>query len=503
MIERSIDASEARTIEIAVDGDLNAIGGDGDTINVTSDEDEPEAITTATEGDVVRVRVDGDARLRIPRRLHLRVINASGDVRVAGIGEGAELDNVSGDVRVQEVDGDARVGNVAGDLEVRRVRGSVQCGSVAGDLRIDDVEGDAHGESIAGDASVERVSSGVTLTEPVGGDVSLASIGGAATIASVGGDLSVAGAGSVEAEAIGGDLRLEDVRERVDVKNVGGDAAVDDCRGEVKLGQVGGDLRGRDLAAGLEVQHVGGDLRLRTAFSPGCTYRASCGGSATILILGDPEQVSASFELRADEGRVGIAVPLQDVVREPGLVRGRLGAGQAQVNVRAGERIRLISRESAPGFEGMFDDVFRGLEVGMSEMFGAFEGPGRDRFERRMRDLGDRISRATEEIQRNTAEHVEAQAQRMARRAEELAQRAAERAAQHVARQVERPWRWGGPIPPAASWSRRPPSPPAPPQPSPPMPRASEEERLTVLRMLAEGKINAEQAARLLEALGG
>jgi hypothetical protein len=43
---------------------------------------------------------------------------------------------------------------------------------------------------------------------------------------------------------------------------------------------------------------------------------------------------------------------------------------------------------------------------------------------------------------------------------------------------------------------------PAPPNPPPPRSRTTEEERLAVLRMLADGTISTEDAARLLEALG-
>ena len=62
-------------------------------------------------------------------------------------------------------------------------------------------------------------------------------------------------------------------------------------------------------------------------------------------------------------------------------------------------------------------------------------------------------------------------------------------------------WQWGQPGTPG-SWPFSPPGVPASPTP-PPRPRATEEERLVILRLLADEKITTEEAARLLEALGG
>jgi hypothetical protein len=501
MVQKDIDVGEARVVEISSEDDVAVVGWDGEAISLVADAETPDSVSIERADDAVRMRAEGDVRMQIPRRLHVKISHAGGDLRASAIDGGIEVAQAGGDVRIQDVRGDVRIDRAAGDVEIRSVEGAVRLANVAGDLRTNGIQGDVTGSAVAGDADVERVSGNLDLEGQVGGDLVLGTIIGAATVGSVAGDLGVAGCHSLRIGTVAGDLRLEDSRDDVEVDHVGGDAALDDCRGVVTLRHVGGDLRARRLAGGLVAPRIGGDLRLRTAFSPGCEYVASCGGSASIVLAGNPAHASVSFELRCSQDRINVALPLDDVTRERGFLVGRLGAGEAKVRVESGERIRLAAREPEPGFEGIMDDVFAGIEAGMHEAFGVFEGPGRQRFEQRMREVNERIARATEEIQRRTAERLEAQAQKMARKAEEMAQRAAERAAEHVTRQAERTWRGGAPGW-GSGWWRRGATPP-PPQPPPPKPRATEEERLTVLRMLAEGKITAEQAARLLEALGG
>lgn len=505
MVERNIEVGDVQTVDVSADGDVTANGWDEDTLSLIADADESEDISVERDGDTLRLHVAGDARVQMPRRIGLRVSYAGGDVRASSFDQEVVVRESPGDLHVQDVRARVIVESVAGDAELRRIRGATSAQSVSGDLKIHGVEGDVSANSVGGDLHAQQISGSVNLPGPVAGDVLLGGLVGAANLASVAGDLTVTGSFSVRVESVGGDLRLEDVRDEVVAEHIGGDANLDDCRGPVTLGNVGGDLRARAIAGGLRAPSVGGDVRLRTAFAPGRDYVISCSGSATIALAGSPAAASVTFELHSGQDRIQVSLPLEDVTREPGVMRGRLGDGEAMVNVESGDRIRLASQEGESGFEGPMSAIFSGVEAGMREAFGFLEGGDSAQFDRRKRDLNERIARATEEIQRRTAERIEHQAQRMARRAEEAAQRAAERAAEHVARQTERAWTWRfGHHGPSSAWGRRPSSPPPPPPASPPpKPRATEEERLTVLRLLAEGKINADQAAHLLDALGG
>jgi sRNA-binding protein len=104
-------------------------------------------------------------------------------------------------------------------------------------------------------------------------------------------------------------------------------------------------------------------------------------------------------------------------------------------------------------------------------------------------DLSGRIEREVEYAAR--------QAERARERAEAARQRAQQKA-REAERRIQakvnaRVGRWG------MDWSGTIPRPPRPP--APPSEPVSDEERLTILRMLAEKKITAEEAEKLLAAL--
>ena len=141
-----------------------------------------------------------------------------------------------------------------------------------------------------------------------------------------------------------------------------------------------------------------------------------------------------------------------------------LGDGSAKIALSAGGDIRVTNNAEAGN---------------SAEDFGNFAGMNFD-----WSGFGERISRQVEQA---TA--------RAAKRAEE----AARRVERHAERQARR-WR-GGVKAGRWNWAAGPPGIPTPP--SPPSEPVAEEERMAVLKMLAEKKITAEQAEQLLNALEG
>jgi hypothetical protein len=513
MIQQELDVQGVSRVEVAAEGDIAVAAWEREALSVMASGEGAESVRVERVDEVVRVHAADDVRLLVPRRVQVRLVRVNGDARVSGLQGGLETQQVSGDLRVHDMLSDVHTAQIAGDLKAERVLGSVRSTTVAGDLQAHELKGDLVADDVAGDLHVRRVAGSISV-HSVAGDAVASEVGGTVSIDSVAGDLRVEQCRAVRSTTVSGDLRLREVWETTVLESVGGDASIEDCRGPVELRAVGGSLRARRIAAGLAASHVGGSVRLHGPFTPGSEYRITCSGSATIILPGDPAQASVTFELRG-AGPVEIDVPLQDVQREPGVVRGRLGAGEAQVHVQSSGTIRLLAREAdreaESSFEGVFEGIFagvaagmEGLEEGLKSTFTGFEG---GRFERAMQELSERIARRAEEAARRAAEQAERRAQEIARRAEEAARRAAEKAAreaERMARHAERhsrQWGWtsaGGPGP----WPGR--GPAAPPPPPPPQrPQATEEERLMVLRMLSEGKITAEEAARLLEALGG
>lgn len=449
MSNQIIEVEGAAALEIARAGDVSVVGGDDERVYVMGNHD----VEVTRDAETIRLATSGDLTVRMPRRLALRLATIGGDARVYDLGGGVQIELVS-DARVETIRGDVAVANANGDVTARAIDGA---------LRVDHVSGDLRAEACR----------------------------------------------SAEIAAVSGDLRLSAVEGDVTADNVAGDATVENCAGGVRLAHVGGDLVARNLAGGMEPGRVGGDARLQTAFAPGREYHLECGGSADVLLAGDPARASVRFAVDSGEHEVHCSLPLHDLERQPGYLRGILGAGEATVRVQAGGSVRLSATGPSRGFEGgfesMLDFIGESIETAMegafSGMFG--EGPGRD-FQRRMEEMGERIARQAEQAARRADEIGRRASEKAARRAEKLAQRAAREAQ----RQGERGWRWGwGGNWGGFNWNAPPPRPPTPPPgrpTAPPSPkRATDEERLVILRMLAEGQISTEDAARLLDALGG
>jgi hypothetical protein len=141
-----------------------------------------------------------------------------------------------------------------------------------------------------------------------------------------------------------------------------------------------------------------------------------------------------------------------------------LGSGAAQIVLSAGGDVRLTNQANAGE---------------SAEEFGNFAGLNFD-----WSGFGDRISRQVEQA---TA------------RATKRAQEATRRAERHVERQARR---WTGKVNLGPSWDFGPKGVPTPPG-AAKLDPVSDEERLTILKMLQEKKITSEQAEQLLRALEG
>ena len=150
----------------------------------------------------------------------------------------------------------------------------------------------------------------------------------------------------------------------------------------------------------------------------------------------------------------------------------------------------------------IFKDVARTVRssgVGVSEDVARKLDEASEHIEERARRAAERLQREVERTVasaeryeshgRRAAEHAEARARHVAGRVE----RHAERAARHAERGVRRGRGWFAER--MDEWASA--------AGSAPPPRASEGERLAIMEMLRDGKITAEQAATLLDALGG
>ncbi len=157
--------------------------------------------------------------------------------------------------------------------------------------------------------------------ETMGGDVKLQHLMGEATLETAGGDVEIEDvSGEIEAETAGGDINLNDVEGDVNVKTAGGDVEMENAtRGPFTLKTSGGDItlegvNGRTRAStsggDMEARHVVGDLDLSTSGGDinlsdvkGASHSASTSGGdlEARSVEGDIELKTSGGDIRASQ----------------------------------------------------------------------------------------------------------------------------------------------------------------------------------------------------------
>ena len=357
-----------------------------------------------------------------------------------------------------------------GDLSVQGARGSVEVATVQGDAQFRDGAASASLSTVQGDLVVE----GCT------GAVSAGTVQGDARVRQVD--------GPVELGTVGGDLLAEEINGPLSARSVAGDAYLRQLNGMLYLSDVGADLSGRAWTAGADVAQVGGDVSLKTVFAGSFTYEIQAKGNVIATALPGS---SATFTLQSAKGQVK-AKGVTGEMAEEGQWKGAIGDGEAQVTLTSTHGNMLLKTAGGRD-EDQERDAFAILAADLGKI-GAEAGVAAQelawRIQQRVSDKLatidlEAIALREAEKARRQAEREVAKAQRMAEKTRRKAERAQEKAQRKVRRHFERD----------ASRGRR---------------RAtgrgqasSEEERLAVLKMLAEGVISTQEAETLLQALEG
>jgi len=294
--------------------------------------------------------------------------------------------------------------------------------------------------------------------ERVGGDMALRGVLGSIKINEIDNDLSMRDVANVSIETIKADFSLRGAKGNLAVKSVGGDVSIRDVEGNIALDSVADDLALRGARGNVKV-NVGEDVVVYLEPKADGAYSITAGDDI-LLVLKPTANVTLS--MNGDEIDIDWpGVENQDDITERVLV---LGDGSSKISLNAGGDIRVTSDAEAGN---------------SAEDFGNFAGMNFD-----WSGFGERISRQVEQA---TA--------RAAKRAEEAARRVERHAKRHAGR-------WGANVKAGRwNWEMGPKGVPIPP--SPPSEPVADEERLAVLKMLAEKKITAEQAEQLLSALEG
>jgi hypothetical protein len=322
-----------------------------------------------------------------------------------------------------------------------------------------DQTGETVSVSCSGDLAL-RVPKGATLAiKSISGDASIRGVLGGIELKEIHGDLSVRDVGSLSIETVHADFSLRGAKGNLYIKNVYSDVSIRDVDGNVTLDSVADDLALRGARGNIKV-NVGEDVVVYLEPKANGEYSVHAGDDILLVLS---KSANATVNMQGDSINVewqGIE-PDEDATERVVV----LGDGSAKINLNAGGEVRVTNRADAGE---------------SAEEFGNFAGLNFD-----WSGFGDRISRQVEQATSRAAKRVE---------------EATRRAERHVERQA----RHGksGLVVGRLNWDfKGTPKPPTPP--TPPSEPVSEDERMAILKMLAEKKITSQQAEELLNALEG
>jgi hypothetical protein len=308
--------------------------------------------------------------------------------------------------------------------------------------------------------------SGTTLTiTRVLGNLRVEGVEGPVVIGAVHGNATLRAVGPVALEEALGNLSARDVAGRLEGQDVKGNARVRGVDDLLTLGVVAGNLVAEGLEGGLVAEQVRGNVQLGPPFTPGAAYRLNAYGNLTVLV---PPDASLRLVLRAGD-RVRSLIPGLALESVDGETRGTLGTGETELEANVRGNVTLRPSEMDERAE---------MSAGWDELGAHIEWQVNDALARMATHLEESLGRVDSERIRHRVDRATEQARRKAEQAAERARMRAE--------QAERRWQ-------RASGQR----------PAPKKQKATDEERLRVLRMVEEGKITPEQASELLVAIEG
>ncbi|HCC79293.1 MAG: hypothetical protein A2X25_08740 [Chloroflexi bacterium GWB2_49_20] len=405
---------------------------------------------------------------------HIQVQFVAGDLRVAGWERAEIMAKTNGDSLdieateqnfVISCDDDLilylprqvylMIENVAGDASLQALKGQIKLGSLNGDLSLNDVQ----------NASLDTAS----------GDVTLRNVG------------------RIMLGKIDGDLNLHNCQGDFSAVSINGDASLRDVEGNVSLEKVEGDLYLRNVRGSVHAD-VGNDAALNLDPLPGVEYCVSAGED---LLLHLPVDANAELHLAimdGDEGSLHVDFPGVTLEEGSPTQKFALGNGSAKMYLTAGEDLIVTSKSEKW-------DSAADFGVGMLDGLGIPSIPTIPPIPPIPHDLGGlnerinlKVQKALEKVQLRSeglSRRADVRVEAAMRRAESKARAAEVRARRGHDRHVNARINIGGTEMFSFSSNKKPVEP------------VSDDERLTILRMLQEKKISAVEAEKLLSALEG
>lgn len=264
-------------------------------------------------------QVRGDVEITGVHRVEVHDVDD--DVTLSAIAEAVEAYNLKADLSVTNTPLLRARGTIGGDVGICDIN-QVEIDAVGNDLALENVRTAIIG-TVGDELTAKAISTSLRCGH-VGDDCTVSeSITAEIALGSVGGDLKVAGAATAKIGGVGDDCLVRDVTGALEVGNVGGDAELRGIGGNIESAHIGGNatLNTAFPSDSRMHMHVGGDLDLILPEHPNLTLRAAVGGNirgrstaasssdgggAITLVYGDGAarldlRVGGDLELRGDD----------------------------------------------------------------------------------------------------------------------------------------------------------------------------------------------------------
>lgn len=365
-----------------------------------------------------------------------------------------------------------------------------------------------------GDCEIRMPSGAALQVDTAHGEARFRLLEDSLTIKTVHGSLYLRNVAETKVETVHGELLAREIAGDLRVDSVDGNVTARDVQGQCCLKNVYGNLDLRDIEGDIQAT-LKGNARLRLSTVSGNQYEIHADGNVHCRL---PAEASLLLDL-SSKGET-ISVKREDGSRlyQQGSCKVTLGEGSSTMTISAGGSIYVSAREgsgsededSPSGYEGFGrtpDDFSEQIARQVEAQLEAQMEMMNRQLNEQMASLTASISRAglspeeTERIMqraRERSERANAQTQEKVRRAQEKLERKLETARRKEEQRGQQSG--GGARYGRSAWQFNfPPTPPAPPAKE----SVSDEERLTILRMLEQKKITIDEAEQLLSALEG
>ncbi len=461
-------------------------------------------------GDTLSISdIEGDLHLSVPHETSVIAKDIQGNAHIEHVGR-VDLKDVGCGALLSLIHGDMYVIDIGGTVEVRETNGTVSI------------------KDVGSSATLKGIGGNVTLTG-VGKDASLSGINGSVTVKDIGTSLLLENVdGSVQASDVGTTLTAQEIRGNVTLHDIGNNLVLTNIGGTVQVTDVGNSATFTRLSGTLTANDIGGNLSLLADLVPGRSS-ISVGGNATITI---PKGANLTLTAQVGGNVTGSSMSSSS------------SSGSHTINVTYGTGVALLELEVGGNLVLHSDESPRSSSSASGFTYQADIPPVKDNrgknISEAVSNLNVRINEREWQLDPQRLDRLVEQAKQAATDGVQGALEAVEQALSNIRmpapKTAPKP-----PVPPKAPMSPmepmrpiepmkpmapmqpiKPIQPMAPIQPMQsladveeskaqtqhapemvvPLPSDPAQERMAILRMIAEGRITPDEGDLLLEALG-